>query len=157
MCSSILKFIKNLSIWMVPILLITRTFNLVFYVYPFITQTPTDYYKIRRFFGTSFKNWCLKTYEFREQKYSREKGGRVVKAERIERKVRSIVEGKDRYIDRQRGRICASLYTAFKNIIDDKEWSRKMYTFAIWIAIIKVNIFTGQPISFNKCKINAIA
>jgi len=47
--------------------------------------------------------------------------------------------------------------TAFKNIIDDKEWSRKMYTFAIWIAIIKVNIFTGQPISFNKCKINAIA
>ena len=97
---SIIKFTKNLSIWMVPILLITRTLNLVFYVYPFITQTPTDYYKIRRFFGTSFKNWCLKTYEFREQKYSREKGGRVVKAERIERKVRSIVEGKDRYIDR---------------------------------------------------------
>ena len=87
---------------MVPILLITRTFNLVFYVYPFITQTPTDYYKIRRFFGTSFKNWCLKTYEYREQNIEsrREKGGRVVKAERIERKVRSIVEGKDRYIDR---------------------------------------------------------
>ena len=68
---SIIKFTKNLSIWMVPILLITRTFNLVFYVYPFISQTPTDYYKIRRFFGTSFKNWCLKTYEYREQKRKR--------------------------------------------------------------------------------------